>query len=83
VQVEEEKDEQLASLSAELLKLHSSLLVERKRILFILQAVPTQLLRVYKSGNNYVRTPGFGFFRTRKFRVILTKKKEQLFRLFI
>jgi hypothetical protein len=49
VQVEEEKDEQLASLSAELLKLHSSLLVERKRILFILQAVPTQLLRVYKS----------------------------------
>jgi hypothetical protein len=37
VQVEEEKDEQLASLSAELLKLHSSLLQERKRILFIIQ----------------------------------------------
>jgi hypothetical protein len=37
VQIEEEKDEQLASLSSELLKLHSSLLRERKRVLFILQ----------------------------------------------
>ena len=36
-QVEEEKDDQLASLSAELLRLHSSLLQERKRILIIIQ----------------------------------------------
>ena len=36
-QVEEEKDDQLASLSAELLRLHSSLLREKKRILAFIQ----------------------------------------------
>jgi hypothetical protein len=72
LQVEEEKDEQLASLSAQLLKLHASLLSEKKRILGIIQVI---LQRLNQEKNcYYIRTKLF-FFQD-KDRIISYQGKE-------